>query len=46
MDGKIVNYSVMDVKIDRRVVIDLSIFEIGGWNNIQPSNKNNGIIPG
>ena len=36
---KIVNNCVMNAKIDQKVVMDLSIFKIGGWNSLQPSNK-------
>ena len=32
MNEKIVKSSVMDAKIDPKVVMDLSIFKIGGWN--------------
>ena len=28
----------MDAKIGPKVVMDLSMFKIGGWNNLQPSN--------
>ena len=31
---------VMDVKIDPKVVMDLSIFKIDGWNSLQPNNQN------
>ena len=31
---------VMDSKIDLKVVMDLSIFETGGWNSLRPSNQN------
>ena len=30
---------VMGAEIDPKVVMDLSIFKIGGWNSIQPSNQ-------
>ena len=30
---------VMDAEIDPKVVMDLSIFKIGGWNISQPSNR-------
>ena len=30
---------VMDAKIDPKVVMDLSMFKIGGWNILQPSNR-------
>ena len=36
MDGKFVKNFVMDAKIDPKVVMDLSIFKIGGWNSLQP----------
>ena len=29
----------MDAKIDPKVVMDLSIFKIGGWNILQPSDR-------
>ena len=29
----------MNAKIDPKVVMDLSIFKIGGWNSLQPSNQ-------
>ena len=31
---------VMDAKMDPKVVMDLSIFKIGGWNSPQPINQN------
>ena len=31
---------VMDAKIDPKIVMDLSIFKIDGWNTLQPSNQN------
>ena len=30
----------MDAKIDPKVVMDLYICKIGGWNSLQPSKKN------
>ena len=39
MDEKFVREFVMDAKIDPKVVTDLSIFKIGGWNILQPSNQ-------
>ena len=30
---------VMDAKIDPKVVMDLYVFKIGGWNILQPSNR-------
>ena len=29
----------MDIKIDPKVVIDLSIFKIGGWNHLQTNSQ-------
>ena len=40
MDGQFVKKVVMDAKIDPKVVMDLSMFKIGGWNNLQPMNQN------
>ena len=34
---KKVKNSVLNAKIDPKVVMDLSIFKIAGWNNLQPS---------
>ena len=31
---------VMNAKIDPKVVMDRSIFKIGGWNSLQPINQN------
>ena len=39
MDGKFVKNFVMGAKIDPKVVMDLSIFKIGGWSSLQPSNR-------
>ena len=39
MNGEFVNSSVTNAKIDPKVVMDLSIFKIGVWNNLQPSNQ-------
>ena len=39
MNENFVKNSVMDVQIDPKVVTDLSIFKIGGWNSLQPSNQ-------
>ena len=36
MDGKFVKNFVMDAKIDPKVVMDHSMFKIGGWNILQP----------
>ena len=30
----------MDAKIDPKVVMDLSIFKIGGWSSLQPIDQN------
>ena len=40
MDEKLVQNFVMNAKIDSKVVMDLSIFKIGGWNSPQPINQN------
>ena len=40
MDGKFVKKFVMNAKIDPNVVMDLSIFKIGGWNSLQPIHQN------
>ena len=39
MDGQFVKNFVMDAKIDPTVVMGLSIFQIGGWNSLQPSHQ-------
>ena len=39
MTEQIVKNSVMNAAIDPKVVMDLPIFNIGGWNNLQPSNQ-------
>ena len=39
MDEKFVKNSVMDAEIDPKVAMDLSIFNIGGWTILQPSNR-------
>ena len=39
MDEKIVKNFAMGAKIDPMVEMDLSIFKIGGWNILQPSNR-------
>ena len=36
MNGKFVKNFVMDAKIDPKVVMDLYMCEIGGWNSLQP----------
>ena len=40
MDGKFAKNFVVGAKIDPKVVMDLSIFKIGGWNTQQPSDRN------
>ena len=39
MNAKFVKNSVMGAKIDPKVEIDTSIFEIGGWKILQRSNS-------
>ena len=39
MDETFVKNFVMDAKLDPKVVMDLSIFKIGEWNILQPSNR-------
>ena len=39
MNGKFVKNFVINAKIDPKVVMDLSVFEIGGWNSLHPSNQ-------
>ena len=39
MDEKTVKNFVMGAKIDPKVVMDLSVFKIGGWNIVQSSNR-------
>ena len=39
MNEKFVKNFVMNTKIDPKVAMDLSIFNIGGWNSLQPSNQ-------
>ena len=38
-DEELVQNGVMDAKIDPKVVMDLFMFKIGGWNILQPSNR-------
>ena len=38
MNEEFVKNFVMNAKIDEKVVMDLSIFTIGGWNSVQPTN--------
>ena len=40
MDEELVQDDVIDAKIDPKVVTDLSMFKIGGWNSLQPINQN------
>ena len=40
MDEKLVKNFVMGAKIDPKVVMDLSVFKIGGRKILQPSNRN------
>ena len=40
INGKFVKNFVMNATIDPKVVMDLSIFESGGWNSLQPINQN------
>ena len=40
MSEKFVKNFAMGAKIDPKVVMDLSIFKIGGWNSLQPINQN------
>ena len=39
MNEELVQNSVTNAKIDPKVVMDLSIFKIGGWNSLQPINQ-------
>ena len=39
MNEKFVKNFVMNAKMDPKVLMDLSTFEIGGWNSLQPSNQ-------
>ena len=39
MDEKLVKNFVMGAKIDPKIVMDLSVFKIGGRNILQPSNR-------
>ena len=39
MSEKFVKNFVMNAKIDPKVVKDLSIFKIGGWNSFHPINQ-------
>ena len=40
MNQKFVKNFVVNAKIDPKVVMDLSILKIGGWNSLQPINQN------
>ena len=44
MDEKIVKNFLMGAKFDPKVVMDLFIFKIGGWNILQSSNRTVSII--
>ena len=39
MIEELVQNGVMNAKIGPKVVMDLSIFDIGGWNSLQPINQ-------
>ena len=39
MNEELVQNDVMNAKIDLKVMMDLSIFKIGGWNSLQPINQ-------
>ena len=39
MDEKFEKNSVIGAKIDLKVVMDLSVFKIGGWNILHPSKR-------
>ena len=39
MDEHFLKDSVVDAKMDPKVVTDLSIFKVGGWNKLQPTNQ-------
>ena len=39
MNEEFVKNSARNAQIDPKVVMDLSIFKIGGWNSLQPSNQ-------
>ena len=39
MDGQFVKNFVVGAKIDPKVVMDLSIVKISGWNILEPSNR-------
>ena len=39
MNEKFVKNFVMNAQINPKVVMDLSIFKIGGWNSLQPINQ-------
>ena len=39
MNEEVVKNFVMNPKIDPKVVMDLSIFKLGGWNGLQPINQ-------
>ena len=39
MNEQFVKTCVMNAKIDPKVLMDLSMFKIGGWNNLEASNQ-------
>ena len=39
VNEKFVKNNVMNAKIGPKVVMELSIFKIGGWNNLHPINQ-------
>ena len=39
MDGQFVKNFVVGAKVDPKVVMDLSIVKVGGWNILEPSNQ-------
>ena len=39
MNEELVKNSAMNVKINPKVAVALSIFKIGGWNHLQPTNQ-------
>ena len=40
MNEEFVKNFVMNAKIVPKVVMDLSIFKIGGWNSLEPIDQN------
>ena len=39
MNEELVQNGVMNAEIDPKIVMDLPIFKIGGWNSLQPSKQ-------